>query len=156
MHSSDILEIETSEDFEEPQPQPQPKKTIKDRIITPKSKGGSERVHWLSRHEDGYYEIHIYKCDRDAIDPRWLKISGKKHDWLRIDDNLEIIGHNTKMRARGLYLFMKSKHLERATQGGYSGIFSLIGGFTKEQIIVGAVVFVIGVIGLIVMWPLMT
>lgn len=123
-------------------------------IITMKDSRGKERVHWLRRYGGGY-KIKIYRCDRDEIQPGFRKIQGKKHDWLRVD--MELHGYNTVMRARGLYLFMKSKHLERATQGGYSGLFdNLIGGFTSGQILIGAAIVIIGGAVVLAIWPIMT
>lgn len=124
-------------------------------IRTKKGKG-TQRVHWLSRDEFGNYCINIYHCDMESIRGDFKKIAGKKNEWLRINEDVEITKYNTKMRARGLYLFMKSKHLERATQGGYSDLFSALGGFTTRQWLVGAAVFGVGLVVVAVMWPIIT
>lgn len=142
------------------EPEPEPKKT---RIEKPdrikkarRNKDGSERVHWLSRDEWGNYEIHIYRCGPESIRGDYRKVAGKKHDWVRIDDSIELVRYNTTMRARGLYLFMKAKHLERSTQGGYNELLSGLGGFTGKQWLVGAAVVGVGCVLLFAFWPLVT
>lgn len=126
------------------------------KTIRNKKSKGAQRVHWLSRDEFGNYYINIYRCEMDSIRGDFQKIAGKKNEWLRIDDSVEIKRYNTTMRARGLYLFMKSRHLERATQGGYSDILAALGGFTTRQWLVGVAVFGAGLIGVVVMWPIIT
>lgn len=162
MHSSDDpIEIpeETGQVPEEPeQDSGTGFRGVVDRgkVVKSKKGKGTERVHWLSKDEYGEYCITIYRCDMDSIRGDFRKIAGKKHEWLRINEDVEIKKYNTKMRARGLYLFMKSKHLERATQGGYSDILGALGGFTGKQWLIGAAVFGVGLIVVAVMWPIIT